>query len=304
MSQESVEALQFYAIPGAVTDPGELAGWLDGLPMAIPELCRIVQGLLIHTLEGRRYGLVLSDERQAEVRIGTVGGILARVLELSPWPLTLPRPPELRVVATCHDFSILLCAMLRAQRRPARPRAGFATYLVPGRYIDHWLCEVWDPAQARWLRVDAQLDDVHRRGYTIDFDPCDVPAERYLTAGEAWRACRQGQADAQRFGFHRWWGWGYLRHSVLRDLLALNKHEGLPWESAGLREVTDEAVTAADATTLDAIAALTSAGNGALPALRASYQQVLSSGSPPDWRPWRLEDVADNTAAWMSWQHR
>lgn len=291
MVLRSSDPLQYYTSFGDATDPGDYLPWLEGLPSNVADLCAVVQGLLVHVLEAWRYDLPLSLERQREVSIGSVAGILARIHELDARPLTVARPPEKRVVATCHDFSVLLCAMLRQQGRPARPRAGFAAYLLPGKYIDHWLCEYWQPEEQRWIAADAQLDEVQRLGYGVGFDPCDVPETDYLTGARAWERCRDGQADAQLFGFSRWWGIGYVRHVLLRDLLALNKKEGLPWESAGLPELEEGKVSEQDRQALDRISQLALAGNGSFFELRSVYEHVIRSGRPPDWRPWRLEDV-------------
>ena len=50
--------------------------------------------------------------------------------------------------------------MLRHRRIPARLRCGFAAYFDRGRWEDHWICEYWRPAEGRWCRVDAQLDEI------------------------------------------------------------------------------------------------------------------------------------------------
>jgi len=287
----AADSLHFYAVPGDATDPGEYASLLDALPASVPDLCWVVQGVLIHILETWRYGVELPRERQGEVSIGAVEGLLKRILELDRQPLTIQRPPERRVVATCHDFSILLCAMLRRQGRPARARAGFAAYLMPGKYTDHWVCQYWDGGSARWVTVDAQLDAVHRQGYGIAFDPYDVPPDQYLPGARAWQECRAGRMDPQFFGFSRWTGMGYLRHVLLRDLLALNKQEGLPWEDAGLPAGDESAIADEDYARLDEIAALAQTGNGGFARLRSAYQEVMKQKRPPDWWPWRLDDV-------------
>jgi hypothetical protein len=97
--------------------------------------------------------------------------------------------------------------------------------------------------------------------------------------------------DPQSFGFSRWWGMGYLRHVLLRDLLALNKREGLPWEDAGLPAGDEGVITDEDRARLDEIAALALAGNGAFAGLRSAYEDVMSLRRPPDWWPWRLDEV-------------
>jgi hypothetical protein len=287
----AADPLHYYAVPGDATDPGECASLLDALPASVPDLCQVAQGLLIHILETWRYGIELPRARQTEVSIGTAEGLLKRIQELDRQPLTIQRTPEKRVVATCHDFSILLCAMLRSQGRPARARAGFAAYLMPGKYTDHWVCQFWDGGEARWVTVDAQLDAIHRQGYGIAFDPCDVPADQYLPGARAWQECRAGRMDPQSFGFSRWSGMGYLRHVLLRDLLALNKAEGLPWEDAGLPAGDESVITDEDRARMDEVAALALGGNGTFAGLRSAYEEVMRLNRPPDWWPWRLDEV-------------
>ena len=90
--------------------------------------------------------------------------------------------------------------MLRAHGVPARARCGFGAYFEKGKFIDHWVSEYWNAAQRRWILVDAQLDERQRELFRIAFDPQDVPRDRFLVAGDAWRRCRAGEADPQAFG--------------------------------------------------------------------------------------------------------
>jgi len=251
----------------------------------------VVQGLLIHILEARRYGVELPEERRAEIEVGHVAGMIARLSHLDSRPLVAERPPERRLVATCHGYALLMCAALHHQGRPARARPGFAAYLVPKRLIDHWVCEVWEPDRQQWAMVDAQLDAVERQAYGICFDPCDVPSDQLVLAGRAWQETRAGRVEPQLFGFAKWWGWAYLRHQVLRDLFALNKIELLPWSKSGLPEKDEQDTSEAERATLDRIAALSLSGNCALPRVRSIHRRVIKLGSPPDWSPWQPELV-------------
>jgi len=47
--------------------------------------------------------------------------LVDRALALDPRPLAEPRSPERRIVGNCHQFTLLLCAFLRA--RPTSTRA-------------------------------------------------------------------------------------------------------------------------------------------------------------------------------------
>src|SRR5437899_818730 len=105
---------------------------------------------------------------------------------------------------------------------------------TPDRYVDHWVVEYWEPELARWRRVDNQLDQVQQDALTLDFDPTDVPAGKFLDGAEAWQMCRAGAADPERFGILDFWGLWFVRNNVVRDLAALNKMELLPWDGWGL----------------------------------------------------------------------
>jgi hypothetical protein len=51
-----------------------------------------------------------------------------------------------------------------------------------------------------WRLADAQLDETLRKKLQICFDPAEVPQRSFIVAGEAWRECRTGRHDPDRFG--------------------------------------------------------------------------------------------------------
>lgn len=266
------DPLNYYAQPGLMTDPGEGVDLLAGLPGDILALCRVVQGALLHVFWAERYGQKLSPERQQEVGLRSVGEMLTHLRARDERPLTEPRPLEERLVGNCRDFAVLLCALLRHQGRPARARCGFATYFEPDKYVDHWICEYWPADERHWIQVDPQLDDLQREALEIQFDPHDVPHDRFLPAGKAWQLCRAGQADPNTFGIFDMWGLWFVRGNLVRDLAALNKIELLPWDGWGLIDGRDEDLIPDDWALLDQVADLTLADNAAFDSMRALYQ--------------------------------
>ncbi len=279
------DPLSYYARPGRVTDPGEHAPLFAGLPREIPALCKVVQGLLVHVFWAQRYGLELSQGRQQEVQIRPVDAKLARILALDSSPLTVARPLERRLVGNCRDFSVLLCAMLRLQGVPARARCGFATYFTPGHYEDHWVVEYWHAGEGRWVTVDPQLDALQRKALRIEFDPCDLPPGRFLTGGQAWQLCRTGKADADQFGIFDMHGLWFVRGDLVRDFLALNKVEILPWDPWGLMAGPEETAAAQDLAALDRIAVLTLGGNDVFLEVRSLYEGDERLRQPSGWQP-------------------
>jgi hypothetical protein len=185
-----------------------------------------------------------------------------------------------------NPSTMLLCAILRHQGVPARARCGFGAYFRPGAYEDHWVCEYWRVEERRWVMVDAQLDEMQRSVLEIDFDPCDLPPGRFVTGGEAWQRCRSGQADPDRFGIFDMHGQWFIRGDLVRDLLALNKIEILPWDPWGLMAGPDDETTPEDVALLDRIAALTLAGDEAFPEVRALYEGDARLRLPAGWQLW------------------
>jgi hypothetical protein len=131
---------------------------------------------------------------------------------------------------------VLTVALLRHGGLPARARAGFAGYFEDG-WVDHWVVERWDPVGGVWRRSDPQLDDVQRAMFDLDFDPLDLPAGAFLAGSEAWRRCRRGDDEPQRFGIMDMRGWWFIAGNVVRDLAALQRVELLPWDVWGLMDV-------------------------------------------------------------------
>jgi hypothetical protein len=103
-------------------------------------------------------------------------------------------------------------------------------YFTEGWGEDHWVVEYQHGG--RWKRGDAQIDDVQRKAFGIDFDLADLPEEAFLTGGEAWQRVRGGSADPSRFGLSSigeagdWW----IAGNLMRDLADV---EVLPWDCWG-----------------------------------------------------------------------
>lgn len=277
-------AVAYYQAQSAMSEPRSYAPYFAGLPAGVPQLVSILQGLMLHIFWAERYGVKLSEGRQAEVQIRAVGPKLARLLELEPAPLACARPVEQRLVGNCRDFSLMLTSMLRATGFAARSRCGFGTYFTPGKFEDHWVTEYWDDAQARWVMVDSQLDDLQKQVLGISFDSLDMPAGKFMLAGEAWKLCRSGRADPELFGIFQWHGMDFVRDNLLRDLLALNKFEVLPWDIWGvLAENTTAESTPEQLSLLDDVAERTLAVSGDFSAVRAVYDENPLFHPPQDW---------------------
>lgn len=256
-------ASDYYARHTPITDPGQYAMLLDGLPHDLPALHQIVQNVLIHIWKIRKYHPKWLSRGAQELGTRRVSKMLALIQAHTPQPLTVERPRERKVIIDCRSFATLLCAILRHQGVPARVRVGFATYLEATHYQDHWLCEYWNGE--RWLLEDP------------DLVKHDVSHEEFIIAGKAWQMARSGQTNPHRFGFSPdMRGLWAVRHSLVRDLAALNGFEPLTGDEWGL--LTQDGIGVSDASLplLDQAAAWTLADNSRFDEMRAFYENAES----------------------------
>lgn len=219
-------------------DETEIMALLDGLPKTIPEIVETVQNTLIHIFWAERYGESLSEERTAQVNIRSAADLLRKSYEYKPLKIVAKRKLSERVVGNCRDFTVLSVAFMRNFGIPARARCGFGAYFstpdMKIQFMDHWVVEYWNQERSRWVMVDSQIDKLQADTLKIDFSPLDVPHERFITGGAAWRMCREDKADPETFGIHEMSGLGFIMGDMLRDLAALNKIPLLPWDCWGL----------------------------------------------------------------------
>jgi hypothetical protein len=283
MLNTTLEEQEFFTRQGMMSDPGKYTDLLQDLPADLPGLVQYVQGLLVHIFWAERYGLKLSDERLAEVQIRTVEAKIERILDMDERPLIEAQPLDKRLVGNCRDFSLLLCALLKQKGIPARARCGFGAYFLPDHFEDHWVCEYWNAQQGRWIMVDAQLDDLQKEVLQIPFDSLDVPHDQFLTGGRAWRMARLEGVDPEKFGIFDMHGLWFIRGDLIRDFLALNRQEILPWDHWGLMDGTDEKLQPEDWELLDHLAAISVPGQEDFAEIRRLYADEPRLQVPEVW---------------------
>jgi excinuclease ABC subunit A len=252
--------LEYYKGHSAITNPGRYAGLYEALPETIAELCQVVQGLLMHEFHTNHYGVNLPEQRKKESRLREVENILQRAMELAEKPLIEPRRPEDRVISNCRDYAVLMCSFLRGKGIPARVRVGYATYFDPYLHQGHWICEYWDQENGKWVQVDAQLDDIQKRYYEVDFDTLNVPAGKFLYAGEEFRIEDKNSDD-----------FDFVKRTLIQDLAALNKIEAELWDTAGFMDI-DDSQNSETSNLLRRIVEITTSRRDCLTELRTIYE--------------------------------
>jgi hypothetical protein len=232
------ELLARDASPGVFTAVGPYAEQVDALPDDIAGLAHAVQMLLVHRGWAQAYGLTLTAEREKENGLHSTEAMLDRAMQLAPAKIGEVRLPDRRVVGICRHFSTMFAAFLKHKGIPARARCGFATYFQKDRYVDHWVTEYWHAQDARWVLVDAQLDELQQRVTKADFDPLDTPRDRFLVAGDVWQQYRAGKITGEQCGIADMWGAWYIVGNHALDVASLQNVELLPWEPFGMFDIT------------------------------------------------------------------
>ena len=134
--------VKYYLRHGVMTDPGKYEYLYGGLPDDIPDLVKVVQGVLIHVFHAHRYGVELSEARiQEDINIRRVEDMLAKISKMDDRPIIHGRDYNHRLVGNCRDYSVMMTSLLRHKGVAARARCGFGSYFEPGKYVDHWVCE-------------------------------------------------------------------------------------------------------------------------------------------------------------------
>ena len=275
---------EYYKQDGPMTAAGARAEEFRALPKDVAGLCEVVQGVLIHRdIAPWLYGITLTEKQRDDGHLRPIAQMMARIHELDARPITNARDVGRRLPSVCRHFSLMLAAMLREHGVPARPRCGFGAYFTPGKFEDHWVCEYWNAGEKRWILVDAQLDAIQRNALHIDFNPLDVPRDKFIIAGDAWQMCRERGADPKNFGLTHanLQGLWFVAGNVIRDLASLNRMEMLPWDVWGAMDMNDDAMTKETKSMLDKVAALTLAGDEKFAEVRAIYESDERLSVPP-----------------------
>ncbi len=262
-NRERVEpsTLTFYSQPSTTTVVGRYRSQIEKLPGDVASLTALTHALVVHEHMAPAYGVVLSDEDRSSVQHRSIEQLLDHIMSRDDRTLDHPRAAAKRVPGNCWHFVTLLVAMLRVHGTPARARCGFANYFNQSIFEDHWVCEYWHAEQQRWILVDAQIDEMQRVLFAIDFDPLDVPREHFLVAGQAWARCRAGTADPEAFGLSitkRFGSW-YVASNLMRDAAALQGMEMLPDDTWAAMPGPDQPVGDELAALFDYLATVTQA---------------------------------------------
>ena len=260
----------FYTRPARMTDPSGLDALLKDAPSDIPGIVAYVQNLLLHVHWAPAYRMRLTDARKDETNLRSVAEMLELLQRHDGRPLAFVRTLYQRMVGNCRHFSVFAVALLRRAEIAARARCGFGAYFREGSFEDHWVVEYW--SGAAWQLLDAQIDAAQRAILRLEFDPLDVPRDKFIVAGDAWMSCREGRTDPQTYGIFDMRGLWFIAGNVLRDFASLNNMEMLPWDVWGPMTGNDSELVPDKIALFDRLALLTLDPDKGFAELRALYE--------------------------------
>ncbi|GAA3056232.1 transglutaminase-like domain-containing protein [Rhizobium viscosum] len=217
----------FYASQSIYSEPGPYRETLMRGGVEPKSIARWISSFMQHPRGAESEERGFTPEQAADLELRSLAELLSVAVKRN---LLEGDSAQHKVGGVCRDFAILAVSRFRERGTPARLRVGFADYLVPGHWEDHWLCEWHDGV--RWKRLDVEFAAIEG----VSFDPLDVPRERFLTAGEAWFRIKDEPEIASRFGVSSLdlGGEWFVAGSLLQEIAALRKLELKPWDYWGL----------------------------------------------------------------------
>jgi excinuclease ABC subunit A len=285
---DSKEQIGFFQQQSKITNPGKFGYLYDDLPNEIDQIVEILQGLMVHGGWIKSYDKnLIADTLKFGFFMRKSEDILQSINSIDTNSLTIKRPLEERLIVNCRTFAVMLCSILRDKKIPARVRAGYATYFND-YYENHWICEYWDRESDSWIKVDAQLDSLQKNILEIQFNTLNIPEGFFLSAGEAWKLCRQDKIDSDKIGvtgkgefYHL--GYKMLIQQVLGDFRALNKFELLPWDTNPFWDKEFEELTRNDLVFIDSIANIITYENIDIELIENIYKNDKRTKMSNDW---------------------
>lgn len=241
-----MDTLSYYKSQSPFTDPGSYQDQYDCLPKTAPELCAVVQGLMLDYRERYKYPIV--NERLLCMHARTASAVIQHLLGWNKAPLAQERPMPDRFLAATSDYANLFVSMARSVGIPARKRVGF----VNGESFD----------QAEYFDGEWKLMDVS-----------GLAQGEFVSAAQVWQDCRSGKTDPEQFTSATDKGMPLVLANLMLDIAAMNKQELLTWDrfSWSLRPLDEFSSRALN--TLDKAAELLLAGEEGLEELQELYDQ-------------------------------
>lgn len=255
--------LNFYQTPGTYTTPKEYSQLLQALPDDNEAIVKFIKKVLIHPVDARNSGVRFDYKKALRSQIDhrSIDDILANPKVkalLQRNTLDFQSEPAERGILSCDHHAVFFASILRLKGLAVRARCGYATYIVPAKFVPHWICEVYDGRQQRWLPLDPER-------VKFEFD-----GNEFFQAGRVWSDVKAGCLDLAQVVPDYRAGLDGIKYRLLNDVNALMKNELLNYDWI-IREAQPQApqvfakpvarLDAAECRLLDALAVLSLDGD-------------------------------------------
>lgn len=282
----------FYLTNGIMSDPAEKKYMISEIPKDISKIVELTQNILLHQHCAGFYGVTLDKNRIKETWLRKFSEQLTLLEKRGYKDIHQTIPLNNKIIGICRDFALISAALCREAGIPARARCGFATYFEKGKFIDHWVLEYWNSTKMSWILVDSQFDDILIKKFNITFDTKNVANNYFINGANAWKMCRAGEADAEKFGIFEFWGYDYIKCNLLLDANSLLKMTLQPWDIwPGLKTKSISKCTGKEWELLDTLADLVDNINSNFEALRSYVESHDEIKVPDDLS--KIENILD-----------
>lgn len=273
---DSEKIFKYYSTHSEYTNPGNYVYLYEGIPSDVSKIVKVVHGTILHLAQLEIDKIQIPKTRiDREIHFNTVENMLQQISKMDERPLICSRQIDDRMIGICTHFAMLTCSILRHKGIAARSRGGFETYHSQNAHHDHWICEYWNSAENRWIKIDPELNDFLKKRWNINFNNLNLSQDVFLTGVEVWKLCRLGKKNPNHFGIKgdKWFGgWDFVLNEMVLDYMALNKIELLPWDGNKLSEKGIDRLKENDFELLDRASALAIAENDSFTEMRTFYK--------------------------------
>ena len=227
--------LSYYIEQSSFTSPGIFQDLLKQFPDDVTDICHCLHHLFLHYNDIKLLNTIIDPVRFHEMNFRTAADIFQKMMSLNSSSILIKRVASHRVLGICRHTALIICSILRSRNIPARLRAGFVNYLIPGMYLDGYALQFFDATLKRWRSIDSRTSALLIKTYQLDipFNLTDLPCDRFITAAEAWVKCRQKEINPARFGSRDFRAMPMIRNRLIQGLALLNKKEDLLWDVWG-----------------------------------------------------------------------
>lgn len=232
-----LDNVNFYTAQSAITDPKDFAYFFDHIEkgQSILYYQTLVNNVLLHHSSLSKTDRALTDQDNLSLRY--MSKMLEALLKKNNADMTQPRTVHERFIGMCREYAIFTVSLLRHLGYAARMRSGF-DHWSGGKFIDHHICEYWNPIVHGWVFVDSDLDNnsqYYGENQSVnDLEPLKTGHHVFITGGKAWSLFRQEGYDPDQFGIGEQWGCDFIKGNLIRDIANLSRIELLPWDFWGL----------------------------------------------------------------------